>query len=370
MKKTTRAVEIFYALTVIEPDLSCLDSSGLMLDDWEEAARIALKCRLPLIFYSNIKKQRLEDKFSAGLLDPLRQGWLAAVKDAVILKEHFFEIARLFSTENIKMVPIKGASFLTDFYSEEGLRAASDLDCFIQGSDFEKSRGILKKLGYEPKFSIRRGVMVNYGQECEFICPYKPRVDLHYRLFSWHEEKYLFHIDSRAFFERAVLTRRAALDFWCLNKEDELFYCLFLMVKEGQGFSRYFLDTDSLVRVHGNTLDWDRFRAQIEKNPLKSELIGWMNFLSRSLKTPFPNFITQFASEAGRKSDFLIFKEKNKNKSQLFGLTKSWADKLQLLIIYAKWQFFKAFGFFSEFFMTRNNPCKLTSTLFDVKLPS
>lgn len=358
------SLDAFYRLAVLDPDEKAVRKLELNRTDWEEIADIACRLFSPLILYKNIKRHSLEDKFKPGTLARLKSFYFNTTLRNMRFVSDFFKLARLFNNEGIRLVPLKGISMLIDTYLDDGLRPLVDLDVLIDMNDFKKALDVLKDTGY--KMDVRsktRGLIdTNHGQDYLVRSPNSLSIELHYRLFAWYEERYVYKIDNRSFFNDSFVKTVNEVRLGFLKKEDE-FYYLLMNTFNNRRLLRYYLDCDSLVRAHGRLFDWERVAGHIHSSGIKKHLIKALDFIAQRLKTPLPDRFLRQAS-AGR-AIFIVERPIFRPRTNRYGQqinnilgTQNIFDKMNLVIIYIKWLCFKRLGLFRDFFRIHNNPAR------------
>jgi hypothetical protein len=361
MEDTLKA---FYTLAVLNPkeeDVLALRPSHV---DWDALVEFSFKLNSSYIFFTNIKHFDLESCFSSTNIKRLQ-----AEKESTILNnlkqiKHLHEISGLLQAEDIKFIPLKGLSLITDTYPDIGMRAFSDLDILIRPADFDKCAEVLRKSSYILESSLTRGVMINPGQECMAISQDNLWIDIHYRFFAWYEEKYIFKIDITKFYENTVDKPWKGYDLAYMKKEDEFYYLLMCIFRHRLGAFRHYLDADAIIKIHGTNFDWDLVKSYLLRSPLKQYWKSILKFMRDRLNTPIPDELLLPENNGSEKSYLSLINKSimkpyiNETKTRLFYLyaAQKFADKLALVLLFLKWKFFKRFGCFRSFFIAHNNP--------------
>jgi hypothetical protein len=361
---TEDTLKAFYTLAVLTPkeeDILALRPSHV---DWDSVVKISLELNSSFIFYTNIKRFDLESCFSSTNIKRLQAKKESAILNNLIQIKHLHEISGLFQAEDIKYVPLKGISLITDTYPDIRMRAFSDLDILIHPADFDKCAKVLRKSSYILESSLTRGVMINPGQECMAMSQDNLWIDIHYRFFAWYEEKYIFKIDSANFYENTVDKPWKGYDLAYMKKEDEFYYLLMCIFKNCLCTFRYYLDADALLKVHGADFDWILVKSYLWRSPLKQYWKSLLKFMRDRLKTPIPNELVLPENDGSEKSYLSLINKSimkpyiNETKTRLFYLyaAQKFVDKLALVLVFLKWQLFRRFGCFRSFFIAHNNP--------------
>ncbi len=357
----------FYTLAVLNPqerDMLALQASHV---DWDTLVKISFELNAPYIFYTNIKRFGLESCFNSTNIKRLQAEKESAIFNNLIQIKFFHEISGLLQAEGIKFIPLKGLSLITDTYPDIGMRVSADLDILIHPADFDKCAEVLRKSSYTfaPYLPyLTRGVMSNHGQGCFVRSQDKFFIDIHYRLFTWYEEKYIYKIDSTEFFDNSVNKHWKGRNLAYMKKEDEFYYLLMCIFRNRFGTFRYYLDADAILKIHGSNFDWILVKSYLWKSPLKKYLKRLLIFMRDQLKTPIPDELVLSENEGSEKAHLSLINKSimnpdiNDTKIHLFYLraAQKFEDKLALVLLFLKWQLFKRFGCFRSFFIAHNNP--------------
>lgn len=354
----------FYTMSVLNPSSDRVNILIKKQVDWSSVSLISLNTGTPYILFQNLKHFGLDHHLDPNVRGKLIQAQRNAFYRNLGLLHRLHEFMSKMEEENIKIVLLKGLSLITDTYSDIVQRTSGDMDILIDPRDFKKCLAVLEKLHYKSSISIKKGVMMNPGQEVLMIGPQGIELDIHYRFFSWYEEKYIFKIESKYCFENALEKVWKGRRISYLRKEDEFCYLLMCFFKDHYRHYRYLVDADAVAKIHGSKMDWDRVRSQLEKR----SFIGHWKFLTEFMRVQFNNsFINSlWTSERPRstqKSFNIIDKsilrtEVSNKRHQLLQLimTETIRGKISLALIYFKWQMFKYFGFWKSYFLEHHHP--------------
>ena len=349
-------LSVFYSLTVFDPAPSVGEGLWAAPALVEQAAAVALRMKMPHIFFANLKKFGLEKNLTEPTLAVFKKEEQAAVQRGLYWMARLRQVSTLLTDAGVDFVPLKGSSLVTGVYEDPGLRYSLDLDIFIDIAQFTRCRSALEQKGFclAPN-QLKDGVFLDKGRECTFCGPDGGEVDVHYRFFQWHIERYVFKVQSADLFQRRLRGgswRGMPLDR--LRKEDELYYLLLCMINDHFSEFRYYADADALARVHGRDLDWDRFAHEVHASPVRRYLTAMMRFMAEDLHTPLPDGLLKGGHEKAVVIPVLdrIFSRR----LFYFMAAKRFCDKINLVCVFVLWKAFTAFGLFRRYFVKRNNP--------------
>ncbi len=354
----------FYILAVLNPqeeDILALRASHV---DWDALVKISFELNSSYIFYTNIKRFGLEACFSSTNIEQLQAEKESAIFNNLIKIKHLHEISGLLQAENIKFIPLKGLSLITDTYPDIGMRVSSDLDILIHPANFDKCAEVLKKSSYKLVPELTRGVMTNPGQACMAVSQDNLWIDIHCRFFAWYAEKHIFKIDIAKFYENTVNKLWKGYDLAYMRKEDEIYYLLMCIFRNRLGAFQYYLDVDAILKIHGTNFDWDLVKSYLWRSSLKQYWKSILNFMRERLKTPIPDELVLPENDGSEKAYLPLIDRRitnpyiNKAKYWHFYLhaAQKFEDKLALVLLFLKWKLFKRFGCFRSFFIAHNNP--------------
>ncbi|MBW4618461.1 MAG: nucleotidyltransferase family protein [Cyanosarcina radialis HA8281-LM2] len=158
--------------------------------DWERLAKIARKQGITTLVYYSLR-QTSNRFISSEIVDRLHH---AAQNIATCNLLHLQELLRLLTlleSQDIAVIPIKGATLAAIVYGDLAVRQFSDLDLLVRRADFLKAKEILEKEGYSPvtppvclRASQEKADIPRNG-ECTLFHPERQiYLDLHWRLLA------------------------------------------------------------------------------------------------------------------------------------------------------------------------------------------
>ncbi len=349
------ALSLFYSLTVLSPSLSAAEAQRLASPALEEAAAIALRLKMPYLFFANVKKLSLASLLKPDTLAVFKKEEQTAVQRGLYWMGRLRQLATLLKEGGIDFVPLKGSSLVTGTYQDPGLRYSLDLDIFIELRQFAACRAVLEKNGFRlAPHQLKNGVFIDKGRECTFVGPDGAEVDVHYRFFQWHIERHVFKVSSADIFAdrlRGVSWRGVPLDR--LRWEDEFYYLLLCLAGDHFSEFRYYADADALVRVHGDAFDWARVKAHVDRSPVRRLLREAMRFMRTRLGTSIP---PDGEEDAEAKAPAPALHGLFQRRFFYFMAAERVYDKIALVAVFMRWKIFSVSGLFKRYFIEHNNP--------------
>jgi len=216
-------------------------------------------------FVFHILKE-VSGRIPADFVSTLKNSYYYSLSSSQKIWAEFLRIYSLFEKSGVILLPLKGASFLEDIYSENPVRPMVDLDCLVKEADLNQAEGILSRLGYKKELGGLKEeywrnkqyhlTFNNYGSQRATI------VELHWGLDYKRNGLNLYpelwsrcrHLDlgdrkiqvlsvEDAFFSLALHNRRFGKPLCLKNVYD------FVM----------------LINKYGNNFDWDYILAQCRR---------------------------------------------------------------------------------------------------------
>lgn len=109
------------------------------------------------IFYNYLKTCGLLERTPHEILAPCTTAYNISVTRNILHHEELGRLAKIFHTEGIPLIPLKGAILSKTVYPHLGTRPMSDLDIMVPRSRFHESIKLLESCGYENKYSFMKG---------------------------------------------------------------------------------------------------------------------------------------------------------------------------------------------------------------------
>jgi hypothetical protein len=228
------------------------------------------------------------------------------------LLEAYEEIEQNCQIQNLKIVRIKGVDLIHCLYESLGERHMSDIDVYVDKSEYSKIKSILSQKGFQKEIQVQFEASCFRGPFSKKLDEYiKIQIDVHTQLY-WRQKKE-FKVD-------AVIDQ----NIYKLSKEKHLFY---LIVNWGYqdtflGLSKL-LDIVLFIRKYNHEIDWTSLRQMIKANDLQTlfSLTGFILSNHLLIKTPLntdpSSMILNFAKKLMTR-EFLVEPKRNKLKFYFF----------------------------------------------------
>lgn len=190
------------------------------------------------------------------------------IKDNILKQREFTTLNKAFRTMNIPMAPIKGMALLYELKSYAETRPMADIDILVRKEDIDKSIDILSGLGYKIQTEpFSQDYYFNDYHHLPFHNKYM--VELHWALSLPRPNNIILpELWKRARqikYEEDVIT--------ILSPEDTIFSLTLHLRRFNNPFLlRYIQDICEILKIHGETLDWQYILKYSRLNNLRSLL--------------------------------------------------------------------------------------------------
>ncbi len=164
--------------------------------NWNELIELANCHQVSPLIYRNLQKIGA-DLIPIDVLTRLRELNYVNIADSMSLASKLLDLLSCFATENIRVIPYKGAVLAATIYGDICLRQFSDIDLFIAVQDTAKAIALLNDRGY--KSTIYRFGNLYQWEETLTHTETGVQVDLHYGMAPSY---YPFRIDFDHCIER------------------------------------------------------------------------------------------------------------------------------------------------------------------------
>lgn len=134
-------------ITLSEKDISVVSKELNHEIDWEYIFNVTYKNKIHLLVFSNLKRFKIDNKRYKKYADIVCQlSYINKIK----LEKKYDELQLFLNTisDEVDIVPVKGAIMIKDIYRDFGVRSTNDFDFLIRRCDVSKIDKILSDLGY------------------------------------------------------------------------------------------------------------------------------------------------------------------------------------------------------------------------------
>jgi hypothetical protein len=256
------------------------------LDAWSatlegEALDAGSQRLLPLL-YRNLKDQNI----ASAMAEKLKPEYLDTWARNQVLLAKLATLLQSLEAAGIPTLVLKGASLITRFYGDRGLRPMNDLDVLVPTSRATEAVSLLCNLGWRPERkldeSFARFLSVNHGMRLWDTA--NTELDLHWHLLN---ECLGPHADDE-FWKAATPLGIKGAPTWALCATDELFHtCIHGVRWNPVPPVRWVADAYVMLRG-GAQIDWERLVGQARDRRLILTLRAGLSYLREHFRAPIP----------------------------------------------------------------------------------
>jgi Uncharacterised nucleotidyltransferase len=309
--------------------------------DWNRLVSLARKHMTVQLLYWHLTKTA-PNAVPAEIIEELRADFHRNLQASLFLTGELRGLLRLFDTNNIPVIPLKGPVLAQQIYKNVALRAFKDLDILIRKQDFVRAKEALAGMGYVPPrpWGVREELHLRSGEYVFVKSAYRRFfIDVHYELargtlFRFPGVVELLENASVA----SVLGEKART----LSSEDLLLYSCVHLAKHAGKRLLWCCDIAEIIRTFRD-LDWDLAIEKAQKANSKRALFSSLLLASDLLEAPLPQRILDIAKHdacAGVLADHVesqLFKETRgsagvENIYCLFMARERIRDKIRVLL--------------------------------------
>lgn len=154
--------------------------------DWIALIRLAMRHDVMPLLYRSLQ-QVCPDSVPKNIFEPLRMRYEAQALQARRHAEELVRILPLFADHGIPAVPFKGPALAQRLYGDLSLREFGDLDILILERDLPRAQDLIRRHGYEFRFSVedtdKLAEYVRNNLDCELVFYNSDgtRLEMHWR---------------------------------------------------------------------------------------------------------------------------------------------------------------------------------------------
>ena len=257
--------------------------------DWDWVIRKACLHGIVPIVYRTLEGMT-EGRVPKAVLNKLWVYTRMIADRNTLLVDELNTILKLFSSNGIEAIPLKGPLLTAELYGNLELRPMTDLDILVRTRDVLKAKRLLLTRGYLPEKVLDTRQEKEYlKHDCEFHfyqANQKLNLDLHWRIVRWQTFKTDF------LWSRAVIASSGDIQsLWLAPEELFLFLCIHLD-KHYWYQLKWILDI-ALVLVRHPTMNWDRVKELACGTGNRRTILRVLYVVDRILDVPAPPKLAQ-----------------------------------------------------------------------------
>ncbi len=179
-------------------------------------------------------------------------------KNLIYLKK-FKQLHKLFSSQGIPIIPLKGIAFLNSLYHNSALRDLSDIDILVKTKDIIRAEHVLGRAGYTQK-KERRDHRQNHFHSVfwQKVKKFSVVVELHWDI-DFPDSRFDIRVDD--FWSRALVSQQDSNHLNLCPEDDILFSCFHIMRDNPlkKLALKNFCDIYGMIIQSKEQIDWDAF---------------------------------------------------------------------------------------------------------------
>lgn len=296
--------------------------------DWECVTKKACLHGIVPIVYRTLEGMA-EERVPKAALNKLWVYTRMIADRNTLLVDELNTILKLFSSEGIEAMPLKGPLLATELYGNLALRPMADLDILVRTRDVPKAKRLLLARGYLPEKDLsarQENEYFNHGSAFHFYqAKWKLNVDLHWRIVRWQAFK------SDFLWSRAVTVRSGEIQSLWLAPEELFLYLCIHLDKSPSYQLKWILDI-ALILVRHPTMNWDRVKELACGTGNRRTILRVLCVVDRILGVPVPQKLAQEVHTEPRNMAFasLIMGQLFRDDMRLPGF-REWCRYMEML---------------------------------------
>jgi len=234
-----------------------------------------------------------------------------------------------FNEDEIPLILLKGAAFLTTIYKEKLDRSICDLDLLVHKHDLIRANNQMLHLGYKSS-AHNWGNHISYSKPGKHVIP----VEIHWDLFNRKNpfQKYAFRMSSDMAWESLQSVSIGRHTTHIMHHDRQILYLSCHLIKESFSDPKWAGDIDNIVRYYRESLDWQKIKALAVECGIRIPVWFVLKYVKELLGTPIPeDLLEDLAGENNPvKAEILmkkIIRDRNVAKRNLLHLYMCVIDK-------------------------------------------
>jgi len=279
----TREQELLLSAALVEGE-----SAVGAWETWRRVADLSLvdieSRRLFPLLYKNLKRHRVEDP----LVERFRETFSRTYFDNHMLFERATVVLRSLEEARISTMVLKGAALAVAYYGDLGLRGMLDFDILVPDNRALDAMRVLKTLGWHGTYHREPEKRIDVTHSVPFRDPTSRQIDLHWHVLTecWHAD------DDRGFWQHSVPMEVNGVETRRLDPTDQLAHiCVHGRKWDDPPPIRWIADAVTILRLHGPSIDWDRFIRNLEYRHLVLPGLEALEYVRGHFDSPVPDAV-------------------------------------------------------------------------------
>jgi hypothetical protein len=234
--------------------------------------------------YRNLKRLAIDDP----LVDRFKETFSRTYFENHMLFERATAVLRAMEESGLPTMVLKGVAMATAYYGDLGLRPMLDFDILVPTERAMDAMRVLKRLSWHGTYDRHPESRIEVAHSVPFREPTSRQIDLHWHVLTecWHAD------DDRGFWEHAVSLEVNGVATRRLDATDQLMHtCVHGRKWDDPPPIRWVADAATILRLHGLSIDWDRFVRNLEYRHLILPGGEALAYLRDRFEAPVPDEI-------------------------------------------------------------------------------
>lgn len=192
--------------------------------NWDHLLVVASRHGMMPLLYWHLQQLR-PPGIPESFLSQLNASFLENSRHNLLLTEELVNLARLFQSHDVPLLPFKGPTLAVKAYGNVALRQFGDLDVLIHKADFEKAVELLASHGYRPDIQLSQSQTALFLRTQRVLTLVNERHDTLLEL-HWEINPTYFHValDEERLWERSERLKLGETELQVLAPTDLLLY--------------------------------------------------------------------------------------------------------------------------------------------------
>ena len=336
MRKEEELISLISRVTLDENETRSAEDLLQEDLDWEHIFKRSEEEGLSPLIYHHFKLKNLKgsDYIPESILEHAKEAYYNNSLNNMLLCEECKKVLKIFSSEKISAMILKGIYLAENIYKNIALRPIADMDILIKREDLPKTNEILRSLGYIVPSNYADFLLKKETTPINSLVYNKPGVyfflHLHWHIINltWPLDSVIGMIDMDRIWSSAEPTMIDGVECLSLSPHHLLIY----LAHHGFShcFNRLILASDifEFLRCNQDTLDWDLVIKEAERLNLSLVLYYSLCFSSYQLRSKIPMLEKLKPAKFGFLEELLLlFLSKGKRWRELYYFTYFLGEK-------------------------------------------
>lgn len=277
--------------------------------DWDMFIYLVHRHRLPAIVYFNLSK--LDNlAFPEKILQQLHAHHVRNARRAVWLAAKLAALLRLFESEGISVLPLKGPVLALQVFGDVVLRHAGDLDLLVSSGNVKRATKLLSQAGFRSEYPVSnmgpRQRKTFMGIRCHSMHYHRSSglmVELHW---NWFHNSYLFPLHASDVWKQTQNVKIGREQVPAMGIEHTLLYICCHGAKHAW-YRLFWLCDVAHILQNAQTINWERLMDTAFNLGIQRVLAQGIILSNLLLGGPVPEPVRAFAERDPAVAELVSF---------------------------------------------------------------